>query len=364
MKIAIIGIRGVPVVYSGFESFAETLSTSLSHKYSFYVYCRKQYMKAKMKDFHGVNLITLPSPSSKNFESIVHGLLSTLHACLVLKPRIIYFLGVGNAPFVLIANLFRIKTVINVDGLDWKREKWSFIARKYLQYSELIASQFAQSVITDSLYIKKYYEQTYGRKTIYIPYMFDPKLANQNMSQTILKKKHLNESGYIVWVGRLVPDNHLDDLIDALNVSQFKYKCVIIGDDLYKSQYKVGILKKIRSNKRIIHTGFLSRTDCASLVQHAMAYIETKRSGGTHPSLIEAAYLCNQIICLDLKSHRDILKKLGVSAHYYDNSKENSSLTRLLLNIKSISTKPKTNNYLEGNKITKKYEKIFSNNVG
>jgi len=289
-KIAIIGIRGLPVIYSGFESFIEVLAPELVNKgFDMWVYNRSPYVKANKKKYHGVNLITLPTLQSKNFETIIHSFLSTLHACLLLKPKVIYYLGLGNSPLTIIPKIFKIKTVINVDGLDWRREKWGTLAKAYLRIAEYLATKIPDRIITDSKYMHQYYLDKYQKQTEYITYPFDIKLLRKYKGEkNLLAKYNLIKNKYFVWVGRLVPENKVEILLEAFKQIKTDYKCVIIGDDFYNSAYKNKIYELIDSDRRMVRTGFLPRNKYASLLKNAFCYVETKCSGGTHPSLIEA----------------------------------------------------------------------------
>jgi glycosyltransferase involved in cell wall biosynthesis len=262
MKISIIGIRGIPVIYSGFESFAESLAVYLAKKkYKVYLYCRSPYIDTTKKQYKNANLISIPTLKSKNLESFIHSFLSTIHTIIFIRPKIIYYLGVGNAIFTLIPKLFGIKTLINVDGLDWRRRKWSKIVSFYLRISQYLATILPSTTITDSLYMKHYYLAHYGKKTKYIPYGFDEKLLTlgKNLEGKIFKKYKIEKHKYFVWVGRIVPDNYLEELIYAFKKLKTNFNCLIIGDDIYRSSYKKDILNIAKIDKRIIFTGFVSK---------------------------------------------------------------------------------------------------------
>lgn len=352
MKIAIIGIRGIPVIYSGFESFVENLAPTLvKNNFIVCVYCRSAYVNFGRKHYKKVKLISIPTVKSKNLESFIHSFLSTIHALIFVRPKIIYYLGVGNALFTFIPRLFGIKTVINVDGLDWKREKWGKIASFYLRISQYLATILPNITITDSLYMKDYYLSHYGKKTIYIPYGFDEKLLmlGKDIEDRILKKYNIKKKKYFVWVGRIVPDNHLEELIYAFKQLKTDYKCVIIGDDLYKSGYKNFIFNLVKNDKRIVFTGFISKDKYALLVRNAFCYVETKRSGGAHPSLIEATGLANFIVSNDYLANKQLLKN---SHRYYKLYKWDKSRLDLF---KCLNECLKSKNNQQIKKIKKRY---------
>jgi glycosyltransferase involved in cell wall biosynthesis len=332
-KIAIIGIRGIPVIYSGFETLAKKLATEAVNKgYRVTVYSRKSYYKKAIKSYKGVQIVYIPTIKSKNWETFIHSFFSTIHACFCRYDAILY-LGVGSAIFSFFPRLFGTKTVINVDGLDWKREKWGSIAKKYLKISELIALYAPNIIITDSFFIKQYYLNNYKKETHYIPYgTHDTKVKD---AFNVLKKLALIKNKYYVWVGRIVPDNHLDELIQAFKTSKVDKKCVIIGDDSHNTKYRQEILNLIKNDKQFIFTGFLDSNKYAEIVKNAYVYIETKRSGGTHPSLTEAMGFGSVIISNNHKANRLVL---GETAYYYDLNKPANSLCQ---QIKKIDKLPK-----------------------
>ncbi len=310
MKIALIGIRGIPVIYSGFEVCAEKLSVDLTRRgHDLTVYCRTPYVNPEKKNYKGVKLVIVPTIKSKNWETIIHSFLSTLHAIFIGRYDLVYYFGVGSSLFSLLPRLFGIKTVVNVDGLDWKREKWGTIGKLYLALSEYLAIFLPNKIITDSLFIKKYYKKRFKKKTKYIPYGY---YLEKRENKSILQRFGLEKKKYLVWVGRFVPDNHPDQLIEAFSKLSTKIKCVIVGDDVRESSYKKKLLQQGRSVENVIFTGFLDRVPYAKIVKNALAYVETKRSGGTHPSLVEAMGFGSLIVSNNHIANRGVLGNTAV----------------------------------------------------
>ncbi len=365
MKLAFIGVRGIPVVYSGFETFAEELSSRLvkrGHKVT--VYCRGQYVDKSKKIFKGVDLVALPSLKSKNLETFTHSFLATLHACIFGKFDAIFFIGVGSTIFSFLPRFLGIKTAVNVDGLDWKREKWGLLAKVYLGLSEYLAVLIPNEVITDSPFIRRYYKKKFRKNTPLIPYGY----FEENLSgSTFLQEYGLEKGKYLTWVGRLVPDNHLDELISAFKKNKSDMKLVVIGDDFTGGSYKKKVKKLASNDKRFIFTGFIKRKVCLTLVKYSLAYVETKRSGGTHPSLVEAMGLGSLILCNDHPAHKFTLDNTAI---YYSLRKVNKDLTKKLKEISKTKFKTKgerlktlakarARKYYSWEKITKDYEKLF-----
>lgn len=336
MKVAIIGMRGIPLIYSGFEIFAEKLSSGLKEKgYDVTVYCRSPYFSEINKStYKGVNRIFIPTLKQKHLETFIHSFLSTLHACFIGKYNVVYYFGVGNALFALLPRLFRTKVLINVDGLDSQRKKWGVLAKIYLRFSEYLATVFPNDIVTDSLFMRKYYKKIYGKNGLYIPYGHEEHLKGD---QDILSKLALDKEQYFVWVGRLVPENDLDQLLQAYQKIDTPKKCIIIGDDLYGSNYKEKIIKLAKQDRRIVMAGFLPRNDYLALLKNSYAYIETKHSGGSHPSLIEAMGSPCLILADDHPANKEVL---GGAAIFYSIQDKKDMVVKLknLLEVKREQT--------------------------
>jgi len=332
MKVAIIGVRGIPVTYSGFETLAESLSVLLVQKgHELTVYGRSRYVDPKRKTYRGVKLITLPAIRGKNWESFSHSLISTIHAILFEKFDAICYFGVGNATLCLLPKLASIKTLLNVDGLDWRREKWGIAGKIFLRFSERIACFIPDIVVTDSSYIHNYYLKNYHKETHLIPYGYSD---YKKKDPQILQKLKLKKGQYLLWSGRLVPDNHPEEVIQAFLQTKTKAPLVMVGDDPMESRYKNNLYKTARSDKRIIFTGFLKHDSYMELQKYCLAYIETKRSGGTHPALVEA--MGNGCLIVS-NNHATSKEVLGKSALFY----QSGSVTSLAAKIKMLENPQK-----------------------
>jgi len=319
----------------------------------FYVYCRSRYVQKKK--YNRVSLLYTPTIYIYKLETFVHSLLSTIHAVLFLKPHIIFYLSVGNAPFLIIPKLFGIKTIINVDGMDWEREKWGIFEKLYLSFCAYLSTQFADKIVTDSTYSEEYYKKRFNIGTKYIPYMANGYKWKENIK--ILKKYNLTKESYFVWVGRLVPDNHLDDLVQTYVSSTFlEKKLIIIGDDNYPTQYLKYIKNRMKVDKRIILTGFIPRNEYLTLVKNSYAYVETKQSGGTHPSLLEGLAYAPRVICNDFEANR---KGGGGGVLYYKN-RNIDNLTQTLDKMANSMQINKLNPLYHKSSIIEEYKRLFT----
>ena len=170
MRIAILGTRGVPANYGGFETCAEQLGARLVQRgHHVTVYCRSHFITYPENTYRGMNLIKFPTIPNKYLDTIVHTWISSLHTLMRQYDIVLYF-NVGNSPLTWIPRLVGSKTILNVDGLDWKREKWPKWAKRYIQWSEYLATKLPHIYLTDSRVVQAYFRERYGHEPPYIAY--------------------------------------------------------------------------------------------------------------------------------------------------------------------------------------------------
>lgn len=170
MKIALMGTRGIPAAYSGFETCVEQLGQRLVERgHEVTVYCRVPHITYAGDTYKGMRLVKLRAIGNMFLDTIIHSFLSTLHSLTQGYDVILYFIA-GNSPVTWIPRLVGTKTALNVDGLDWKRAKWPNWAKKYLQLSEFLATKLPNAVVTDSRIVQDYYETRFNSHSTYIPY--------------------------------------------------------------------------------------------------------------------------------------------------------------------------------------------------
>src|SRR5215472_8170248 len=167
MRIAIVGTRGIPARYGGFETFAEELSTRLAaRKHKVFVYCRERYPEP---EYRRVGLVYLPSIRHKYFDTLAHTFLSTVHLVRHRVDAALYCNG-ANAIFTPLPRLFGMPVALNVDGLERNRKKWNWLAKSWYRISERLATICPNAVVTDARIIQDYYLERYGKPTVFIPY--------------------------------------------------------------------------------------------------------------------------------------------------------------------------------------------------
>jgi glycosyltransferase involved in cell wall biosynthesis len=310
MKIAFIGSRGIPARYSGFETFYEQLSirlAKLGHDVS--VYNRSHFIKGINGYYNGVKIISLSSIQTKHLDTLSHTLISTFNS-LFGHYDIIYYCIVGNSPIVWIPRVFGVKTLINVDGEDWAREKWSGFAKKYQLWCEKVACKTSNVVISDAHKIRERYLKRYKHRTVFVPY--GANIVSEKEKES-LKKWGLQPREYILYVGRFVPENSIDILIKAYKNLKTQKKLVLVGDAPYVSKYKSYLYSLAENDPDIIFTGYVFDKEYAQLSSHAYVYIQPSGVDGTRPALLDQMGFGNCVIVKNTPANLEVIGTYGLS---------------------------------------------------
>lgn len=298
-KVAIIGTNGLPAQYGGFETLANYLTSHLKEDFEFTVYCNKRNTRNKLKTFNNARLLYIPL-SANGLQSILYDILSILHAWFA--SDILLILGGSGAPIFPLCKLFNKKIVLNIGGVDWKRDKWNFFTQKYIQFSEWLSVKYSDIVITDNLVIKDYYDKKYNCKSILIPYGGNHVIKSQFLNGHLKKYPFLKER-YSVSVSRAQEDNMIHIVLEAYK-NLPKYKLVIISN-WQNSKYGID-LKKRYGNTSNIHMidAVYDQKELDLLRSNAYLYIHSHSFCGTAPSLVEEMNLNLPIICYDANTNR------------------------------------------------------------
>jgi glycosyltransferase involved in cell wall biosynthesis len=313
LRIAIIGIRGVPANYGGFETFAEQLGQRLvqaGHQVT--VYGRDAWVPKGTAAYHGMRIVRLPAPRSKYLETVVHTLFCAFH----LIPRrydVIYVCNSANVPAAALLRLAGKTVVLNVDGLEWKRAKWNRAGRAYYRLCAAVAARLPVQVVTDAKVIQAYYLETYGRRTSYFPY--GTELAEATDDGT-LARLDLVPDGYVLYVSRLEPENNAHVVIEAYRAVTTNLPLVVVGDAPYASNYIAAL--HATTDPRIRFVGAIYGDGYRVLRSNARVYVQATEVGGTHPALVEAMGAANAIIANDVPEHRETLGEAGLYYHGAD----------------------------------------------
>jgi glycosyltransferase involved in cell wall biosynthesis len=305
IKISIIGTRGYPYVYSGYETFVKQLSERLVIKNcNVTVYCHKGLFKTRPKEIKGIKLVYIPTIETKILSQPIHSFLSIIHACFS-RPNVILVVNSANGPFGLLTKVFRIPTIINVDGLEWLRPKWKGLGSIYFKWASKMATLFYDQIINDSDEMRKVYLDLFKRDSKVIAYGADIK---KSKNPKLINKWDIKKREYYLVIGRLIPDNNADLIIKGFLKSNSNKNLVVVGDVPYKDAY-ASDLKKIH-DKRLIFTGYVKDQNVlAELYHNCYVYVHGHEFGGTNPTMIKAMAYGSAILALDTAFNKEMLKK-------------------------------------------------------
>lgn len=362
LKIAILGSRGIPARYGGFETFTEKLSTRLVKMgIDVTVFCPHN-LEFKKHTYHGVKLRFI-----FNFEKFLGPIGTLLYDIFSLTIAalsnfsLIYMLGYGSALFCIIPRVFGKEVIINTDGLEWKRSKWPKLIRRYLKLNEYLSTKFANELISDSIAIKKYFEKKYNKSSIYIPNGADIFFSK---NKKILKKFDLKPFEYYLVVARLEPENNIDKIIKGFSLTKSKKKLFLITNIKHTKYFKK-VKELCEKDKRIIFFGPLYNSEeLNELRANAFAYIHGHSVGGTNPSLLESMGCGSCVIAFDVPFNREVLRNNGF---FFKNERELKNIIEKIekLEKKKISQIGEKNReiikkYYNWDKIAKEYFKFFT----
>lgn len=303
MRIAIIGSRGYPYIYSGYETFVKETFERLSDEIYIHVYCHSYLFDSKPKTVNNISLHYIPTLKQKGLGQLSNSLLSTLHAIFFGNYDVILYVNTANGPFGFLTKLFGVKTAIITDGLEWKRPKWKGFGAIYFKWASKISTKVFDVLISDSKEMRRIYLDLFNADSEVIAYGAK---VRSSESQEAIKEFNLVKDEYYLIVGRLIPDNNADLIVDGFKLSNTEKKLVIVGDVPYKDDYADSI--KSQASDRIICAGYIyDQNLLMELYANAYVYIHGHEYGGTNPTLLKAlAYGCS-ILALDTPFSREVL---------------------------------------------------------
>jgi glycosyltransferase involved in cell wall biosynthesis len=325
MRIAILGTRGIPASYGGFETFAEHLATRLvARGHDVTVYCRAHYVSPRQMEYHGVRLQVLPTIRHKYFDTIVHTFLSAIHAASRRFDAAL-ICNAANAPFSPILRLMGTSVAINVDGLEHKRKKWNWLGRKYYQLAEYLSTILPNEMVTDAQVIQEYYLARHNAPSTMIAYGSE---IERRPDRELVRKWRVEPNRYVLYVSRLEPENNAHLVIEAFKKVRTAYRLLVVGDAPYAEQYITDLKARARGDKRIIFTGFVFGQDYRALQQNAYCYVHATEVGGTHPALLEAMGYGNCVLTLATPENVEVVGDAAVP--YADEFDLTEKLQRVL----------------------------------
>jgi glycosyltransferase involved in cell wall biosynthesis len=322
VRIALIGTRGIPAAYSGFETAVENLAREFSQRgHEVVVYCRP-HMTERRDEHAGARLVHLPTIRNKYFDTLAHTTVSTGHMVTRERPDVAVYFIAGNAPVVPFARLAGVPSILQIDGMDSERAKWPRAARAVIRQFEHMSAAAATIAVTDSEAVADLYEQRFGRRLLAIPY--GASLPDPGTTEA-LDALGLEPGRYVLFVGRLVPENNAHMLMDAYEAIDTDWPLVVVGDAPYADDYIAEL--RARANDRVLLPGYVFGDGYAELVNNCGVMCAPTEVGGTHPVIVEAMAAGAPLIVSD---HEPNLEVVGDAAATFSLAAGASSLSAVL----------------------------------
>jgi glycosyltransferase involved in cell wall biosynthesis len=307
LRIAILGTRGVPGSYGGFETFAEELGARLVERgHDLTVYCRNGNSPTRPETHRGMRLVHLPAIRLKSAETLSHTLVSALHAA-TRRFDIVYVCNSANAPICWIPWLRRQRVVLNVDGLEWRRAKWGRLARRYYRWAAKLAAHMPIEVVTDAAVIHDYYLRAWRRHTRCISY--GTSLYDRGHLADRVRAMGLEPDRYLLYVSRMEPENNALLVVEGYRRVETDLPLVMVGDAPYARAY----IDQVRAaaDPRVQFLGYRFGDDYHALQANARVYVQATEVGGTHPALVEALGHRNAVLAHDVPEHHEVVGDAG-----------------------------------------------------
>lgn len=284
MRIAMIGTRGVPARYGGFETAVEEIGWRLVYAgHEVIVYCRNP--DQDMTNYRGMTLVNLPALRRRSLETLSHSGLSVGHAILRTRPDVAFVFNAANAPYLPVLKAARIPTAVHVDGLEWKRAKWTGKGAQYYKRAERWSVRWADAVIADAHGIADHVRREYGRESVYIPYG----ASIIHPSADRLPEVGLEPRRFHLVVARFEPENHVLEIVQGYVSSRARFPLIVVGSAPYADGYTRAIKAAAGSDTRVRFLGGVwDQEQLDELYGNCLSYLHGHSVGGTNPSLLRA----------------------------------------------------------------------------
>jgi glycosyltransferase involved in cell wall biosynthesis len=310
--VALIGSRGIPARYGGYETLMEELSVRLlARGFRVTVYCRSHLTPRRLLRYRGVELVVLPTVRTKHLDTPVHTLLSCLDAgargfdaALVVNS--------ANALFLPLLAAAGIPAALHVDGIERQRRKWGVLGRAVYALSERLACVLPDVLVTDAEVIRRHYLERYGADSAAIAYGVDPRPPAVPPGGGVLARLGLVSRGYFLYVSRFEPENNPHQVAAAYRAVRGELPLVMVGGAPYAGDFIAGFTRG--ADPRILFPGPIYGEEYRELLANALAYVHATEVGGTHPALVEAMGYGNCVVVNDTPENREVA---GRAALYF-----------------------------------------------
>ncbi|MEV6636736.1 glycosyltransferase family 4 protein [Actinoplanes sp. NPDC051470] len=332
LRIAMVGQKGMPATYGGIERHVEELGArlvALGHEVT--VYCRDSYDAMPMDQYRGVRLRRTRTIATKHFDAIAHAATATL-AALKDKPDVLHYHGIGPGLVAPLPRyLSRVRVVQTIHGLDNQRAKWGRLARAVLGAAHWCSGRVPDVRITVSRTLATHYQDRFGTDTRYVPNGVGAQRSVP--AQQIVSRFGLTEQGYLLLVGRLVPEKAADLLIRAFRRLDTTLKLAVVGGSSFSDEYVKVLREAAGDDPRVVFTGFAYGDLLAELYTNAAGFVQPSRLEGLPLTLLEACAYGLPVVASDIPPHVELLGSDDAGRRLFRDGDEDdlvAALTRLL----------------------------------
>lgn len=307
MRIALVGTRGVPARYGGFETAVEEVGSRLAARgHEVVVYCRNPGQT--MRWFRGMRLVNLPALRVKQLETLSHMALSSAH--LFVRPcDVALVFNAANSPLLPLIRARGIPAALHMDGLEWRRAKWGRLGRRYYLAAERLGARLADALIADARGIQAYYQEKYATEATYLPY--GARVIAERKPAAVVPLG-VEPGGYHLVVARFEPENNLELILEGYAKSAATRPLIIVGRAAYASEHAARVEAVGRSDARVRLLGAVWDQELLDqLYANALTYVHGHSVGGTNPSLLRAMGAGAPVLAYDVVFNREVLGETG-----------------------------------------------------
>ena len=326
LNVVILGIRGVPARHGGFETFADYLCRYLvARDWKITVYCQEEGVgPIYQSEWEGLRRIHISVKNTGSLGTIIFDLKSVVHS--LRHDGIFLTLGYNTAIFNLLHRLKGKKNVINMDGIEWKRQKWGLVAKIWFWLNERFGCWFGNHLVADHPRIVDHLATRVSRKKItMIPYGGREILE---ADEQILPEYGLKKNNYAILIARAEPENSILEMVTAFSAQQRGVKLVVLGNYQPESNNYHRAVMEAASNEVVFPGAIYEADKIGALRFFARFYVHGHQVGGTNPSLVEALGAGNAVLAHDNKFNRWVAKDGAV--YFNDISSAKRALNQLL----------------------------------
>ena len=311
LSVALIGSRGIPASYGGYETLMEELAARLVERgFAVTVYCRSHATPRTLKTYRGARLVVLPTIRTKYLDTPVHTFLSCLHAAREPFDAVLV-VNSANALFLPLLALGGAPVALHVDGIEKRRAKWGPFGRFVYALSERLACVLPDILVTDAEVIRRHYLDRYGAESVAIAYGVDPRPPRPGEGTAgVLQKLGLESRRFFLYVSRFEPENNPHRVAEAYRKVGGDLPLVMVGGAPYAGAFIASFT--CGADPRILFPGGIYGEGYRELLSHALAYIHATEVGGTHPALVEAMGYGNCILVNDTPENREVAGDAGL----------------------------------------------------